>query len=632
MTNKIKKMLAATLLITGLAVGTNVVAFQGRALLSDAADRVKPGNLSLCTLWSGDEIKLIKATYGNFESNLVADVTEKLVSMLQPDGLHFQVGVDVFKLDPAPRVSKTLKIEYTLNGAPQERTMPDGGFMVVNLIGRKIEWLADDVIDAGFAPDGKQIVFGAQGAIKTLDLQSRKVKEVGRYGATNELVWFTWGEGDNIYYSDSDNLREVYRLNLQSGDTAMVNKGYSGRVTVSLDGSRLAWVMPPVAGFMGGKHFRYQGGCGGAISPSGRFLTSNLTTTHNLIGILAMDTNGPSEQLVGMVVAPERPYAVNGFHFGRSDEWICHTVEHPKSVNPLAYLVHWPSGQHIFVAEKKVIKDFYDESDTLPDGVKLEKLAICQDGPLNLPLGHIYANEAASRPLKVVGYFRGIDGTVCTPRLTTGITWSFNAKDIKVDAEGISGLKPAARQTVTATFQGQSATCEVTVLPKLKGQGYKAQFYGDGNFTTNVLTRNDPTLDFRWEGDMSPDPTVDGRRHWSAQWTGALEIQVEGEYIFGFLQGEGNDNQITLPNGEKISRYGLWVNNQLIIANDGHGNYPWDYPKKSKPMALKPGRYPIMVRTIDASGHPVVVRLTWSGPGFTEQLLGKPHVYSGDEK
>lgn len=628
MTGRSKTGFQTAFVLTGFAIAANAMAFQGKALLSDAADRVKPGNLSLCTLWSGDEIKLSKATYGNFASNLVADVTDTIASMLRPDGLHFQVSTSVLKLDPAPRVPKTLKIEYTLNGAPQERTMVDGGFMIVDHIGRKIERLADNVIDAVFAPDGKQVVFGTQGAIKTLDLQSRKVKDVGRYSATNELVWFTWGDGDNIYYSDGEKLREVHRLNLPSGEVTVVNKGYGGRMTVSHDGTRLAWVMPPVAGFVGGKRFRYQGGCGGAVSPSGRYLTSNLTTSHNLIGILEMGTNGPSEQLIQTIVSPEKPYAVNGFHFGRTDEWVCYTIEHPKSVNPLAYLTHWPSGQYICIAEKQVIKDFFDESNVLPAGAKLEGIAVCQDGPFNRPLKHVWANVAATHPHKVVGYYRTADGKVCTPRLTAGVTWSFNTRFVKVDANGVSGLQPAARQEVAATFQGKSVVLEVTVLPELQGEGFKAEFFSDGNYATNVLTRIDPALDFRWEGAMSPDAKIDGRRPWSAQWSGELEVQIEGEYTFGFLQGEGNDRLITQPNGEKVSAYGVWLNDELILATSVRGNQPWSLPLVSKPIALKPGRHPVKVRTMDASGHPVVARLTWSGPGFDGRVLGKPHVHA----
>ena len=629
-----KVLKLSTTLAVVLLVASHVNGFQGRALLSSAADRVKPGTLSLCTLWQGDKIEIEKAFYGNFESNLVVDVTEKIEPLLASEGPTFQVLWRRLSLtDPAPRLPKSLKVIYKLNGVPQERLMAHDGFMTINHIGRTIEELDTDVIDARFAPDGKAVVYGKQGVIKTIDLQSRKVTDVGHYSNTNDLTWFTWGADNNIYYADGEKLREVHQLNLKSGENKIVNTGAGGRVTVSYDGTRLAWVMPPVAGFMGGKRFRYQGGCGGAVSTSGRYLTSNLTTTHKLLGIFEMSETGPSEQMVELVKAPQKPYAINGFHFGRNDEWVCYTVEGPAAFNPTAYLAHWPSGQHIFVSEKQVIKDFYDDTQNLPDGSRLEKIAVSYDGPLNLPIDHLYVNVGQPRKLKVAGYYRTPDNRIVTPALGAGLKWAVKSNAIRLDSNSVSGLTVAEKVEAVASFEKQQCAFEVTVLPELKGEGFTGRYFSDGFYQTNVLTRVDPTMNFQWEGSMSPDEKIDGRRPWSVEWNGELEIQVEGTYTFGIVQGEGNDNMRTLPDGTRESSYGVWLNGESILAHNGkNGNYPWVDPRLSEPKVLKPGKYPIKVRTVDASGHPVVVRLTWSGPGFNDVLLGKPNVYATNEK
>lgn len=601
-------------------------ALRGRALLIDAPDRTTAGNLILCTVKPGRDLTVVKATYGVLGTEQAVDVTDKIRSMATADGLRARVHPrDLGVGDPAKGKRKELKVEYTLNGHPQEQTMGDGGTLVVDFFERSFETLVEGgVVDARFSPDGKSMVFGIDKTIRVMDLQTRAVRKVGTFEA--DFTYFTWGTGNKIYWSDGDKLREIFRLDLATGETTSIHKGNSGRSTVSADGKKAAWVLPPVAAFIGGKQFRYQGGCGGAVSPNGRYLSSNLTTSHRLLGILEFGADGPSDQLVATVPAPEN-FAFNGFHFGRSDEWVCYVTEAPKELSPISFITYWPSGDHIHMASKLVIKDFFDDTDVVPADATLEKISVCAPGPMNLPLKHLWVNAGRSSPLKVVGHFRSEAG-LFFPRLKEGLQWQADANKVSVSADALSGVAPADRHTIAVSYRGQRAAFDVTVLPELTGAGFKAEYFADAHFESNVLTRIEPQLDYRWAGRDSPDPAIDGRRPWSAQWSGMLEIQVEGEYTFYFLQGEGNDRQIENQAGEKESAYGVWLNGKLILSNQGRWNHPWARPLASKPVTLKKGRYPIRVRTVDVSAHPVVVRLSWSGPGIKKQLLGQPHVHA----
>jgi hypothetical protein len=514
-----------------------------------------------------------------------------------------------------------------LTDAPS-RVMP-GNLVLGTITGGQTNFqtlVEGQIIDARFSPDGKQVVYGLDGTIKVMNLETRKSKDIETY-STNNLTYFNWGTDNRIYWSDGKEMREIFSVDLGTREKKMVHKGNAGRSTVSLDGKRAAWVMPPVCSFIGGKTFRFMGGCGGAVSPSGKYLTSNLTTSHNLIGIFTFGDEGPSEKPVAYVAALNN-YAINGFFFGRSDDWVCYTVEAPTAVSPIAFINYWRTDDHIEIAKKHCIKDFFDESDVVPANAELQAITVCAEGPVNLPLSNICVNVGVARPVKVVGHYTAGSGRY-TPQLREGVIWKSDAARVAMTSSSCRGVSESGPVTVTAAYQGKTFSLDVTVLPPLTGDGFKAEYFSDYAYSNKVVTRVEPYVDFRWEGGRSPDPSINkGRAPWSARWTGMLDVQTDGDYVFSFLQGEGNDRWVKEPDGGKRSGWCVWVDDQIVVTLTKNWNHPWSKPKASLPIALKKGQHAVKVTTVGDTAQPVVAQLFWSGPGIRQSLLGGGYVHA----
>jgi hypothetical protein len=581
----------------------------------------------LCTLGPSPKPRgfaITKATYGDHAGGKTADVTAKLKGMVKPEGLEVRITRTHFG---RPARKNQLKLQYTLDGRKLEKTLSENSTLTIDLE-RRFETLAEgQVVDAKFSPDGKRICYGVDGKVKVMDLATRKSRDVGSY--TAKFTYFNWCTGEKIYFSDGEKGREVVCLEIKTGKRTVVHKGYAGRCTVSLDGKRAAWVMPPVAGFVGGKLSRYTGGCGGAVSPSGKYLTSNLTTTHKLMGIFRFNDDGPAKNPFTVVSAPGRT-AFNGFSFGRNEDWVCYVLEHPKGVSPTSHIAYWRTNEHIRVSEygKYCIKDFFDETDVIPAGATLEKITVCREGPFNAPLEHVFANVGVTGRLKVVGHYKAGDAEYA-PQLRDGITWKVDKSKLALTGSTYKPLAEAAKVTVTAEYKGKRDSFDVTVLPKLTGDGFKGEYFSDATFTKCAMTRVDPHIRFRFG---SPGPAINHRKPWSVRWTGMVNVQTAGEYKFYFLQGEGNDRFIKGKDGKKTTGWRVYVDGKMVLTITRKWNYPWVNPRASAPIKLSKGMHEVKVETVDVSNHPVVAELYWSGPNIKKSLLGKPYVHSNGKK
>ena len=277
---------------------------------------------------------------------------------------------------------------------------------------------------------------------------------------------------------------------------------------------------------------------------------------------------------------------------------------------------------------------YLDESDIIPENATLKAITVCAEGPNNSPLENVVANANATLALKVVGHFTTPDGEV-TPQLLEGITWKADNTKVELTATSLKGLVESGRLTVSAAYQGKQDSFDVTVLPALTGDGFKAEFFRDAEFKDLAVTRTDPQIYYRWTGRDVPDQAIDGTKPWSARWSGMLNIQTDGEYTFYFLQGEGNDRFFAKDKNDKSQKqscYAVLLDGQQIIANTGKGNYPWASPKPSAQLKLTKGMHTIEVTCIDASSHPVVAELYWSGPGIKQSLLGGGYIHSQQDQ
>ncbi|MEH2435829.1 MAG: PA14 domain-containing protein, partial [Nostoc sp.] len=81
-----------------------------------------------------------------------------------------------------------------------------------------------------------------------------------------------------------------------------------------------------------------------------------------------------------------------------------------------------------------------------------------------------------------------------------------------------------------------------------QGNGLKAEYYDNIDFTNLKQTRTDPTVNFNW-GEGSPDPSI-GVDTFSARWTGQVEAKYSETYNFYTTSDDGAR---------------LWVNGQQII-------------------------------------------------------------------
>ncbi|MEO7719183.1 MAG: putative Ig domain-containing protein [Capsulimonas sp.] len=131
----------------------------------------------------------------------------------------------------------------------------------------------------------------------------------------------------------------------------------------------------------------------------------------------------------------------------------------------------------------------------------------------------------------------------------------------------ISGTPTASggsSATVTATNASGSGSQAVTITIAASGgsgNGLTGQYYNDptsgaSQFTTLVLTRTDPTVNFNWAQGTSPAPGVNAT-YFSAKWTGQVQPLYSESYQF----------HITSDDGAR-----LYVNGQQIVNSWGpHG-------------------------------------------------------------
>ncbi|MEH1942826.1 MAG: PA14 domain-containing protein [Nostoc sp.] len=175
-------------------------------------------------------------------------------------------------------------------------------------------------------------------------------------------------------------------------------------------------------------------------------------------------------------------------------------------------------------------------------------------------------------------------------------------------------LSTSASPTIAAPSSGLDNQAQLSnISPRAsssvlsQGDGLKAQYYDNKDFTDLKVTRTDPTVNFLW-GAGSPDKSI-GADTFSARWTGQVEAKYSETYKFYTTSDDG---------------VRLWVNDQLLI-NKFVDQSATEY---SGAITLVAGqKYDIKLEYYDNS-YSAVSQLSWSSSSQAKQIIPQSQLYS----
>ncbi|MDZ7950918.1 PA14 domain-containing protein [Nostoc sp. DedQUE09] len=162
------------------------------------------------------------------------------------------------------------------------------------------------------------------------------------------------------------------------------------------------------------------------------------------------------------------------------------------------------------------------------------------------------------------------------------------------------------KSSLESIDQGQSSISARSSLLS-QGDGLKAEYYDNIDFTNLKQTRIDPTVNFNW-GAGSPDPSI-AVDTFSVRWTGKVEAKYSETYNFYTTSDDG---------------VRLWVNGQQII------NKFVDQPATaySGSIALVAGeKYDIKLEYYENKSN-AVSQLAWSSTSQAKEIIPQSQLYS----
>ncbi|MEH1873414.1 Calx-beta domain-containing protein [Nostoc sp.] len=140
-----------------------------------------------------------------------------------------------------------------------------------------------------------------------------------------------------------------------------------------------------------------------------------------------------------------------------------------------------------------------------------------------------------------------------------------------------------------------------------QGNGLKAEYYDNIDFTNLKQTRTDATVNFNW-GTGSPDRSI-GAETFSARWTGQVEAKYSETYNFYTNADDG---------------VRLWVNGQQIINKF----VDQSATESSGAIALVAGqKYDIKLEYYENT-RDAVSRLSWSSSSQSKEIIPQSQLYS----
>ncbi|MEQ8997305.1 MAG: PA14 domain-containing protein [Coleofasciculus sp. B1-GNL1-01] len=278
--------------------------------------------------------------------------------------------------------------------------------------------------------------------------------------------------------------------------------------------------------------------------------------------------------------------------------------------------------------------------------------AVVSGGPANVGIGQIFLDKGVRRGQQSLSIdIKNTEGTDKANEITVsvwGVDGEFNNKVWRLDGPNQAGAIPMTKEMLLQQTVGGSTfdwttfnwdvdfgegyqflVFQVAVddpdlekgdfiaidnisidddLPtNSSGNGLKAEYYNNRDFTDLALTRTDETVDFNW-GSGSPDATIDANTY-SVRWTGSVAPLYSETYEFFTNSDDG---------------VRLWVDDQLLIDNwTNHAA-----TENSGTIDLQAGQqYDIRMDYYENKGKSVA-QLLWSSENQSKEIIPESQLYS----
>jgi uncharacterized delta-60 repeat protein len=208
--------------------------------------------------------------------------------------------------------------------------------------------------------------------------------------------------------------------------------------------------------------------------------------------------------------------------------------------------------------------------------------------------------EAATDNVGVAGYELRLDNGNWFMLDPDALGWTYE------------NLQPNTTHTISARAfdaagnRGPITSVTATTTAPPAANGLRGQYFNNMDFTSPVLTRTDPTVNFNWSTG-SPAPGIDADT-FSVRWTGRVIARDAGRYTFYTTTDDGV--RLTV-NGERIidkmvpQAATTWSGSVNLFSGGADYNIVLEYFERAGGASAK---------------------LEWSGPAFTREVIPQSNL------
>jgi autotransporter-associated beta strand protein len=177
---------------------------------------------------------------------------------------------------------------------------------------------------------------------------------------------------------------------------------------------------------------------------------------------------------------------------------------------------------------------------------------------------------------------------------------------------GYTGTDKFTFQAVDSLTTSEPGTVSI-IVGSAAGTGITGTYFNNANFTSQVLTRTDPQINFDWgTGSPSTSPSIGGNT-FSVRWSGQLRVPETGTYTFSTLNSDGAR---------------VYVNGQMVIDDYVDQTTNWT---DGSPINLTAGQLVDLQMLYYENTGSAVAKLKWTGPSFSGPnggIIGSQWLYN----